>query len=195
MVYIAKGYGGGLIEGRVRDKCGPLFSRNTLPTEEHGVSMRCYLSKRLPVLVIASTLTLTGCNPLAIASAVGLGKSLLAPSGPGAAGAMPQPAPIGEQLSDVTSAVVDEACRAQLPAKAENETPKPAGNKGNKACGYRDVCLPGHARPKRLMVCEILSVEDKALQQSVAGDISPDQAAAMDGDNAAAWDWRRAEDR
>lgn len=61
------------------------------------------------------------------------------------------------ELDDVTSRGVSQSCLAAKEGMAFSLTSSVTSD-ALRQCAYRDVCLPGHARPARMLVCEKPSI-------------------------------------
>lgn len=149
-------------------------ARRRIGAAGRGARLRYHRTMRYGAIlaILAWAGLLTGCGAVGLGSLVaqGLGAAI----GGGSDNAPKNAAPFRridhaqEQraLDDVTSRAVTHACRAQLPpaedavssetAAAEAET----GADGETApavrrrCGYQPICLPGHARPVTILVCQ-----------------------------------------
>jgi hypothetical protein len=65
-----------------------------------------------------------------------------------------------QALDDVSSRQVSQSCVAQkdvqkdAQATPDDAAQSPAPAFARRQCGFRDVCLPGHVRPVRMLICE-----------------------------------------
>lgn len=121
------------------------------------------------LLAVALLLSLAGC---ALGGA-GLG-SLLAQGLQGLGGASSAPTNTGpfrtfdnsqtvQQLDDLASRAVSQACVAETHSSATNADPSTGGqpetsdsgspDDADARCGYRNICLPGNTRPVRMLIC------------------------------------------
>lgn len=137
----------------------------------YALQLGCYL--------LSLSLSACGGEVLGIGSLVmqGLqmaGGNSTSPSGTKNSAPFMRPNNADEQraLDDLSSRAVSQSCIAgkEDPERAAAASPmERLPNSAPRQCGYRDVCLPGHARPVRMMICEKLGQSASAVPFQVLG--------------------------
>lgn len=124
----------------------------------------------LPVVCCLLSFSLSACGGevLGIGSLVMQGLQMAGGSGSSSSAAPVQSGPFAKQnnaqeqqaLNDVASRAVSQSCvgakDGEAPASAGTPAPLPrsVAVSAPRQCGYQTICLPGNARPVRMLICE-----------------------------------------
>ena len=121
---------------------------------------------QLGCCLLCLTLSACGGEVLGLGSLVMQGLQMAGGSG-ASSPAVAQSGPFARQdntqeqqaLNDVASRVVSQSCvgakdgESPTAASVSSPMPRPAVS-APRQCGYQTICLPGHARPVRMLICE-----------------------------------------